>query len=156
MKYLIISFFLFISSSNLFAQEIVVKLLNSSEDSIVNYVNAKLPNYELYRHDSDTSDNFVKRLEFSLKKDSTSETGILVYLFYFETLNIDKCTGIRVVWYDEKKFKYSFHMLTPKLKKLSVNQWFDEENNIVLSTFFADKGNGVAFYFMDIQPYLDK
>ena len=130
------------------SQSLVKQLLDSSPDSISYMMQKQLPKYQMYKPKVDSID--VKRLEFSLMKDSTSDTGILVYLFYFENPAIDKCTGIRIVWYDEDVFKKYFQLLTLNSDKVGQNLWFDKVTNTTLSTFFAHS-DSVTFFFMDIQ-----
>lgn len=154
MKTFLILFFLTISSFS-FSQNVIVKLLNSSEKEVIEHMQNNLKEYS-YRYDSlaKTDTLNVRVLEFILNKDSI-ETGILVYLFYFQSPYIDKCTSIRLIFYDELKFKKSFQTLTKRLHKINIFQWYDAENNLKVSTFYAkdhDVSN-VSYYFMDIEPY---
>lgn len=105
--------------------------------------------YDLENEKTDVGDRNVKRLEYVLHRDSIA-TGILIYLFYFESVE-DSCTSIRLIFYDEKKFKNNFLNFSDKMIKLTRNKWLDPVNKLQLSTYVY-VSNNLTFYFMDIEP----
>lgn len=106
-----------------------------------------LPHYFLKKEIEDSLDYGVKRLEYVLDTDSTS-TGILVYVFYFQKSTF--CTGIRLVFYDEDKYKKTFNDFSKTLVRINANHWKDSKNNVLLSTFIFSNDK-LTYYFLDIE-----
>lgn len=131
-----------------FSQDVIVKLLSSTETEVIKHMHDNLKAYELQPPDTSS----VKYLEFILQSDSV-KTGVLVYLFYFENPFLDRCTSIRLIFYDETIFKNAVKQLTYHFVKVNVFQWHDPKNNLQISTFFAKGATpDDSFYFMDISP----